>query len=638
LDKEVVRLRVAIACSTAFIIVGFAFSYILWSHDGLPIGWDTPFYIGQANTVAFQGPLALISVQGPYDFLYQMVSGFLVWTGLSGTTVETYLPIGLSAMFPYLLGKLTLIQSDLRLATFVAMATPGWYAVYKIAADLHANLLGLVLLLTALIFLSRATLLRHPRTILGLVFVGLASFTHIETTMFFATIVLISSLSARTLFQVKVAVSIVIVTVPAMVLYAVHFLQLLGLTGGTLSFRTPGSLGFWLTVFGPLVPLSAIGLYSSTVRRKSWLEVFVTMWAAASIIIGISQYFIPETFIFAQRAAIIFPTPFLAAFGLRRLTAQTIGPKVHWLRFGFSTRWVLGVVTVLLVISWPTVYGQAASENQRVFLNSSAYHRLQWISSTYQFATAPIFVYNDIDQDAGGLGDFYNNWVSAVVGTHLSYLGQVGYLLQLQQTPFSNVVSREISERFMKDILGSAITNKTALLEHPIILVEDFYNPPPVPAYVSGLFTEVSNGVFIGNVSSLQSMRGIIQPLYSSMVSTNGPWNSTRRSWAQSGSALEVQVNSSTIDIEAAYLVAAPTSGTYTLGIRYLDATGSGLSVILDGGTLGIIQYTNTRRPLQQNLTGVTLSSGNHILTIRVNQSGVLQRFASLDYLTVIES
>jgi hypothetical protein len=636
-DRELSRFYVSVVCSTSFIIAGFAFSYFLWSHDGLPVGWDTPFYIGESKIVASQGPLALISIQGPYDFLYQMVAGFLVWTGMSATSVETYLPIGLSALFPYLLSRLTLIQSDLRLATFVALATPGWYAIYRIAGDLHANLLGLVLLLTAITLISRVRSLRQPRALLGLSLVGLASFTHIETTLFFAAVILISSLSARTLFSVRVAVSVVATTVPAAGLFAVHFLQLLGLTGGTLALLAPGSVDFWLLVLGPLLPLAVIGFYSSLARRNSWLEVFVGVWALGSITIGISQYFNPEASIFAQRAATIFPTPLLAAFGLRRLLAQDAGPTLHWLRSRLSTRWVLVVVLLLLVISWPVAYGQAAKENQRVFLTSSAYHRLQWISNTYGFSTVPIFIYNDVDQYAGGLGDFYNNWVSAVVGTHLSYLGRVDYLVQLQQTPFSNLISREISEKFMRQILDSANANKTALLRHPFVLVKDFYNPPPIPTYVSGLFHEVSDGVFIGNITILGALKGITQPLYSSMVATVGPWNSTMRSWSQSGSALEVQTNSFQKDIEASYLLAVRASGTYTIGLRYWDGIGSDLSIILDGGTIGITQYSTTNRPLLQNITAVSLSVGVHNLTIRVNRSTVSQRYASLDYLALTQ-
>jgi hypothetical protein len=102
------------------------------------------------------------------------------------------------------------------------------------------------------------------------------------------------------------------------------------------------------------------------------------------------------------------------------------------------------------VVSWPLTYAQAANENQKVFLSSSAFLRLQWIENNLKFPTAPIFVYNDLDPNAGGLGNLYDNWVSAIVGPHLAYLGQVSYLVQLQETPFSNLISRTFSASLMK--------------------------------------------------------------------------------------------------------------------------------------------------------------------------------------------
>jgi hypothetical protein len=190
----------------------------------------------------------------------------------------------------------------------------------------------------------------------------------------------------------------------------------------------------------------------------------------------------------------------------------------------------------------------------------------------------------------------------------------------------------------MRQVLDSVNTNKTALLDHPIVLVEDFYNPPPIPTYVSGLFREVSDGVFIGNSTSLGALKSITQPLYSSMVGTIGPWNSTKRSWTLSGSALEVQVSSAPVNIEASYLLAVSTRGNHTIGLRYWDGVGSGLSVILNGATLGTIQYHGTSRPSLQNFTFVPLSLGIQNLTIRVNQGAVSQQYASLDYLVLIGS
>jgi hypothetical protein len=626
---------VAIACSTAFIIASFALSYFLWGHNGLPIGWDTPYYIGESKIVASQGPLALISIQGPYDLVYQWFSGFLVWTGVSPVNIEIYLPVTLSAVFPYLLSRLTLIHSDVKLATLVTIATPGWYAIYKIGADLHANLLGLIFMLTAIVLISRARSIRQPGVLLGLTLIGLASFTHIETALFFVAIMLVSSVSALSAYSIRVALSAVAVTVPAAVLYAVHLLQLLGLSGGTLAFYGPQSALFWLIVFGPLIPLAVFGLYTSIVRRTSWLEVFVATWAVASITIGVSDYFTAQTFIFAQRAAIIVPTPFLAAIGLRRLQLRTDWPTLRGLHLKYSAKRILAVAFLVLVVSWPLTYAQAANENQKVFLSSSAFLRLQWIENNLKFPTAPIFVYNDLDPNAGGLGNLYDNWVSAIVGPHLAYLGQVSYLVQLQETPFSNLISRTFSASLMKQIAGSGITNRTILLEHPIVLVEDFYNPPPLPMYVANLFHEVSDGVFEGNNTSLEALQSITLPLYSGVISSIGPWNMTRSTWTQSGYSLDAMVDSKPTTLEAFFLLSIPSNDTYIIGFRYWDGIGSGLRILADGVVIGNVDYHNTGLPELQNFTGIHLTHGVYRVTIEVIQNPVAREYASLDYLVV---
>src|SRR5207245_7518133 len=107
-DTDISRLRMAVLASTAFVVFAFFVSYVLWGHDGLPIGSDTPGYAAQANLVASHGPLAFLALQGPYDFLYQLFAGFIVWMGIPALDVEIILPVILVASFPYLMSKLAL--------------------------------------------------------------------------------------------------------------------------------------------------------------------------------------------------------------------------------------------------------------------------------------------------------------------------------------------------------------------------------------------------------------------------------------------------------------------------------------------------------------------------------------------------
>jgi hypothetical protein len=194
-------------------------------------------------------------------------------------------------------------------------------------------------------------------------------------------------------------------------------------------------------------------------------------------------------------------------------------------------RALLAASLILIVVSWPTSYVADAPVDQRVFLPVSGYQRLQWINANMKFSDTPIFVYNDFDLNAGGLGDLYNNWVGAIVGTHLSYIGSIDYLVQVQQTPYSNVVSRLHSAIFEKHLRDAGITNRSVLLAHPIIIVADFYNPYPLPTYYAAYFDEVSNGVFVGNTMRLAALNNVTISLAASLTGSSGPWYLSRTAW-----------------------------------------------------------------------------------------------------------
>ena len=636
MDQDILRFRIVVLISTAFIILGFVLSYLLWGHNRLPFGWDTPYYIVESRVAATQGFAGLLAVQGPYNFLYQLCSGLLVWSGISPFTVQIFLPIGISALLPYLLSRIARIEPDLKLATVVALATPGWYAVYIIVA-LPANLLGLVLILTAVPFFYKSNSIRHPMCVVGLVLVGLASFSHIESTLFFVAIMAIASLAFSAVPR-SIALVTAAAALPASVLYALHLVQLFALTSYSLPVYSLEPFWFWLEIFGPLLPIAAYGLMTSMTGRRSPLKIFIIVWTLCSLLIGISQYFNAQTYIFAIRAAAIIPAPILAAVGFIRLRSWANTGRHDLIGLRNVRKWVLMTAFITLIIAWPVTYWVAAYQNERVYLTTSAAQRLQWISGNMKFTTTPIFIYDDLDELAGGNGNLFNNWVGAIVGQHLAYLGRVDYLVQVHETPFSNTASRLISALFMKQIYGSGITNRTSLLEHPIIIVEDFYNPYPLPTYFAGFFHQVYDGVFQSNSTSLQTLDNITLPMSSSLVNSQGPWYTIRRSWAQSIYSLEANVSSASTDLEASVLAAIPADGTYALNLRYWDGTGNNLQVVLDRTTIGALQYSGTDLPSIKSFTGLHLTAGVHSLTVKVDKNGSGLQYASLDYLAINRS
>jgi len=637
LDRRSGLLWLATVCSTTFIILTFVISYYLWGFYGLPMGWDTPHYIEQANIVARQGPIQLFVVQGPYNFVYQLLSGTIVWLGATAISLEIVLPIIFSALLPFLISRLAMVNNDFRFSTFATIAVPGWFAIYSLGASLHANLLGLVFVLAAIPFILQSQTIGQPRTIMGLILIGIASFTHIETTLFFVGLMFILGVALSGIPK-RVAIVAMAVVLPAAILYVIHFLQLVSLTGYSLPVYTLEPILFWFEIFGPLLPLVIFGLTLGLRGKRTSLESLVMLWAGASILIGLSQYLDPQTYTFAQRAAELVPVPFLAATGLRRLGMLRVSRGLGGFSPALLQRALLAASLILIVVSWPTSYVADAPVDQRVFLPVSAYQRLQWINANMKFSDTPIFVYNDFDINAGGLGDLYDNWVGAIVGTHLSYIGSIDYLVQVQQTPYSNVVSRLHSAIFEKQLRDAGITNRAVLLAHPIIIVADFYNPYPLPTYYAAYFDEVSNGVFVGNTTRLASLNNVTISLAASLTGSSGPWYVNRTAWAKSVNTLQIYTNSSQNKIEASFPIAIYSNGNYTFSLRYWDGSGNDLNILLAGNALGTITYNDTQIALARTFAPVHLNSGTCSVEILINGGPGIANFASLDYLSVVES
>jgi len=247
-------------------------------------------------------------------------------------------------------------------------------------------------------------------------------------------------------------------------------------------------------------------------------------------------------------------------------------------------------------------------------------------------------MFNDLDHYAGGLAQLYDNWVSVVVGNHFSYLGLTDYLVQLEETPFSNPIARATSTTFIQQIRDSGISNTSTLLKHPIVILSDFYRPFPLPHYTSNLFTEVSPGVFVDNSVMLGSLSNVTIPLFTEDIGHSGPWMGVSEPWAQSLEAFEVYVDRAPIYVQTSFYINIASAGSYALGLRYWDQTGNNLTVTLDAKTLGTIYYNNSKTPIIRDFNGIFLTPGTHTVTIKIDQIPYPLRWASLDYLVLSRS
>lgn len=552
--------------------------------------------------------------------------------------METFLPIVIAGIVTYLLARLVAVHITTRAAIFVALSSPAWYAIYRLETDLHANLFAVTLFLFALVLLSSARSIRDPRSLSGLAIIGLASFTHIESTVFLVAVTLASSMTKLRPYPFRLAFAATVTIIPALYFYIVHILQLTASSGGTLQFSAPEPFESWIIALGPLIPLTIVGLVWSIVRPRSWLEIFASTWGIGCLVIGFSQYVTPQTIMFAQRAVILIPTPLLAGLGAYRLNQTLPGMLAAVKSVKIPTRLIrIGIPAILLMIlaiSWP-VTSLSVAPNEKIFLTSAEALQLDSVRANIKFSSTPIFVFNDVDEFAGGLANLYDNWLGAKIGPHLSYLGLTDYLVRLEQTPFSNTVSQTISAEFWQQILAAGITTRASLLQHPMIIMSEFYRPFPLPTYLSPLFVQVSPGIFMDNATRLASLGNVTLPLYIIFGAHSGGWYGTPASWTESLHAYEV-FDSVPPVVQVSFPFATPSKGTYTLGLRYWDGSGNNFTVEVDGNPIGTIAYNNTLSPVIRYFHGVPVSQGTHSVTIVIgNAPSVARRYASLDYLVL---
>jgi len=335
------------------------------------------------------------------------------------------------------------------------------------------------------------------------------------------------------------------------------------------------------------------------------------------------------------------PGPLLAGIGAARVGQILPRLNVPHVRLQNARIPTIVVIFTILTLSWPVTWATAVP-NEKIFLTSTEYQQLKWVSANLRFSNTPIFMFNDLNEFASGLAQLYDNWAAAIVGHHLSYLGLIDYLAQVQQTPFSDTGAREVSGEFMQKISAAGITNKTTLLQHPIIIMGEFYRPYPLPNYTQALFTQISPGVFLGNASRLETLSNVTLPLYITFATHSGPWYGTERSWTRSINAYEVYDDSVPMNIEASFELGIQSSGTYTMGLRYWDGSANNLNISVDGKNIGTIVYYDTNRPVIDNFAGIGFSQGIHTVKIAINDAPPILRgglaYASLDYLVLIRS
>lgn len=529
-----------LACAM-IILIFFALTYMFIGRGGIPIGWDTPYYLDQMCRASKNGVLAFMHQKGYYRFGYGLLSSFLVTCGISPFLIEMIFPIILCISLVMISGILARrFWKKEKISIFTMLFATTWFAVYRLGADLHASLLALVFLLTSSYFF----LIRFDeksvksRSFWFLPILMAASFIHPETTIFFAAIFLISAFlsyfrhyrdtTVKYSFRKLILDSVLIVLfmLPSAILYFIQLSDLLTQTSGLIASFPALKITKWIAYMGIFFPIAIPIFFFSfqkNFRKKHCpFDDFVVAWTVLSIAIAIGHYVVPIMAVFSERALILFPTPFVFSIGLaisiknfpRSATKrannilETVYVKVFKkerpLKNIFRrTLKVIKVMTIIMIfVSSFTLTAYYVKPSMMVFISQSEYEKITWLSNNYQLSTPPIFVYNDFDESAGELANRNNNWIQFIYGEHYLYLGDIDSLLALKETTFESLESQTYSKYFINNMIRDDVFNKSNLLQHKIIIISDFYLPGPIQTHTNVPLEEIYDGIFIVQIEN----------------------------------------------------------------------------------------------------------------------------------------
>lgn len=614
--------------SIMIIFLFFICSYLFFSYPGIPIGWDTPRYIGLINKISNGALVNYLVDSGGYNIVYPIFASIFTLF-INSFYIEIYLPI-LICIGVVIFGSYSQIIPK-KYNFYLILAFSIWFAIYRLGSDLHSNLLCLIILLISTNYFIKFKINHHLsyNNILFMILIFIASFTHIETTIYFAGLFIITLITESYLSIYKFNLNnlfknIIIIILASgfgLILYVKHLSELTSFSMGNIVVNEAIDPLKFLGVLTIVFPLSIIGLkilYDKIFIDKEYYRgyLFLFIWAITSLILGISQYFVSSLQIFSERALILFPTPFLLAICAYFINSQKI--------FSIKQRLRLYIIVSFIAV---TVFVTTAPLYDRSFITPQFYDKLQWIKSNYN-GEKVVILFNDIDAYAGVQANLNDDWVQAVLGNHYSYLGLPDYLLNGLETPFMNIKSFQESKIFFEKLNSSEVLIKNKS-DYQYFLISDVYYPYPLPVYYEANFINVHEGVYICNDSI--SINEFKVP-FSTFIENNDLFYSLKDDWTMSTFSLNYYQTYPSSIVSKECLFTVPHIGNYHFSIRYFDGGGSDIRILIDSETVATIVYSETNSPkiisFNKNLT----TDGTHTITVESTiQTGRVQ-YVSLDY------
>jgi hypothetical protein len=590
------------------VVFVFTISYVFYPSKllPLPVGWDTPRYLWHMKTIAEDwGFIAKIDFN---NFVYALLGSLFVRLGVDAFIIEMLLPpVLLFALLVEAFFFLTKLQpnKDWKIYTFTALT---WFGAFRVAADLHSNLLALNLLLPA-IYLFNGYLRGKKGLYLGCVtaLLILSSFTHIESTLFLTFILALTVFSEKTLRKIKrtvVATLFSIAVLPATMLYYTHIEKLLAFSGGSFGVSVM-DLWRWLLYLGPAGFIGVYKLISEAqfVGKEEFLKRLFTMWGFVSIIFGLIQYLEPSFMIFSERAVILFPTPFLAIHKIEEVNnrlIQGIKSSKKMLKFCMPLLLVLFNLIAALFLS---VYN--------ISIHPEAYKKLLFLRQ--KFPNKPIIIIADyVDCYAGDLGQHIYDWGRAVIGDVYTYIGSVYYLRDWMPTPFFHWSSRQASNILFKEIRSEFQSFDDVVIIYGL----DFTDLTAIPRDFEMFLEPLDDDLYIVNMTKLRETEGkLVIPVFQHSRVVYGNWYPSNKSWGGYPLVFECWMTGNMIKTPAIeVLFAVKEKGNYVISLSFWGNETTSLQVQVDDHQPRM--FNATGKPEKEVVFMGFLNEGEHLLRV----------------------
>ena len=609
------------------------------------IGWDTPHYVYVANILQEKGVLAFLNFQNYAYLLYpSLLYSISIITDTTPLFVEQYLPIamiGCLLVSTIMLGYRTFQDTITRV--FIPMFFVVWLTPYRLGADLHNNLLALVMMTIALAFS-----LDYLKARRGLVLVPVAMFlsglSQPQTSAFGLAIVSFALIvpSVREGVSVKRALLLFLSGTTPIVMSILTDTRVIG-SLATAAEEIPWPPNYVQGLGFLLFPLFLVSAAKLAISRKPQ-TLLLTSWLGTTILVVVAGYVLPGTRDWATRALLIFPLPLFLSDGVAILFRAVLSLKPSKLRVPRNML-RFGVLAALIFLTLSGLIMSAAQAQQfagihmRSFLSDDATLAIANLKQAGIVDRNTVFLFNGADNLVGRVAEYWDNSIGANLGDHYAYVGNLFYFLRGVETPFRDQLTQVIAHRYYSRLASSGQIDDLSSFIPQVVIIEPFYSGLSGPQFQ--ILQPLSPGVYLLSKDvAFQTMleMPLILGAFSDKISAVGHWYGMPRTWAVNPYVLELYIpdkSVQTMNYSATYNFLAPKAGTYNVSVSSFDYEKryAPISLCLDD-TCQTTYYGGSLSPMTFHSL-FTIKAGVHTVVVKTSGSGPF--IVNLDYIAIVQ-